>query len=111
MRRLRTSGRVTVGLVDQVVIALANAANNLLAVAVLDRSRAGVMLLSLGVGYFVIGINRAFVGEVLLTLASRYEGDRQARLIRDGASAALTLAGTAAVLSTLVWSVVPARAP
>jgi O-antigen/teichoic acid export membrane protein len=106
---MRMSGRVTVGLVDQVVIALANAANNLLAVAVLDRARAGVMLLSLGVGYFVIGVNRAFVGEVLLTLAARYEGERQARLVRDGASAALTVAGSAALLLTLAWLLVPAK--
>src|SRR5256885_9488212 len=100
--------RVTVGLVDQVVIALANAGNNLLALALLDRARAGVMLLSLGVGYFVIGVNRAFVGEVLLTLASRYEGARQERLIRNGAGAALVVAGSAAVLLLVAWLAGPA---
>ena len=42
-------GRVTVGLVDQAVIAVANATNTLLALALLDRSRAGVMLLEHGV--------------------------------------------------------------
>src|SRR5256885_17131257 len=99
--------RVTVGLVDQVVIALANAGNNLLALALLDRARAGVMLLSLGVGYFVIGVNRAFVGEVLLTLASRYEGARQERLIRNGAATALALAGSARGLLPLAWLSVP----
>jgi O-antigen/teichoic acid export membrane protein len=103
-----TARRVTVGLVDQVVIALANAGNNLLALALLDRARAGVMLLSLGVGYFVIGVNRAFVGEVLLTLASRYEGARQERLIRNGAGAALVVAGSAAVLLLVAWLAVPA---
>jgi hypothetical protein len=107
--RMRTSGWVTVGLVDQVVIALANAGNNVLALAALDRARAGIMLLSLGIGYFVIGINRAFVGEVLLTLASRYEGERQKRLVRNGVSAALTLAGAASLLLLLVWLVVPAK--
>src|SRR2546421_13084860 len=101
--------RVTVGLVDQVVIALANAANNLLALILLDRARAGVMLLSLGVGYFVIGVNRAFVGEVLLTLASRYEGRRQERLVRNGLSAALVLAGSAALVLVVAWLAVPAR--
>src|SRR2546423_3438241 len=100
--------RVTVGLFDQVVIALANAGNNLLALALLDRARAGVMLLSLGVGYFVIGVNRAFVGEVLLTLASRYEGTRQERLIRNGAATALVVAGSAAVLLLVAWLSVPA---
>src|SRR5256714_5391030 len=103
-----TARRVTVGLVDQVVIALANAGNNLLWLGLLDRARAGVMLLSLGVGYFVIGVNRAFVGEVLLTLASRYEGARQERLIRNGAGAALVVAGSAAVLLLVAWLSVPA---
>ncbi|OLB65310.1 MAG: hypothetical protein AUI10_07320 [Actinobacteria bacterium 13_2_20CM_2_72_6] len=105
----RASGRVTVGLLDQVVMALANAANNLLALALLDRSRAGVMLLSLGIGYFVIGVNRAFVGEVLLTLASRYEGERQERLVRNGLSAALAVAGSAALVLVVAWLAVPAR--
>jgi O-antigen/teichoic acid export membrane protein len=106
---MRLSGRATVGLVDQAVIALANAANNLLALALLDRSRAGVMLLSLGVAYLVIGINRAFVGEVLLALASRYEGERQERLVRNGTSAALTLAGSAAAVLVVLWVTVPAK--
>jgi O-antigen/teichoic acid export membrane protein len=107
--RLRTSRWVTVGLVDQVVIALANAANNLLALAFLDRSRAGIMLLSLGIGYLVIMVNRAFVGEVLLTLASRHEGESQARLIRNGAAAALANAAVAGVVLVLVWLAVPAK--
>src|SRR5947208_4894254 len=110
MRTVSGTGarRVTVGLVDQVVIALANAGNNLLALTLLDRARAGVMLLSLGVGYLVIGVNRAFVGEVLLTLASRYEGARQERLIRNGSSAALVVAGSAALLLLVAWLAVPA---
>ena len=89
---------VTVGLVDQVVIALANAGNTLLALALLDRTRAGVMLLSLGLSYLVIGVNRAFVGEVLLTLASRYDDERRERLVRNGSAAALTVGCAAAVL-------------
>ncbi len=107
--RVRISRWVTFGLVDQVVIALANAANNLLALALLDRARAGVMLLSLGIGYLVIGTNRAFVGEVLLTLAPRYEGERQLRLVRNGFAAALTFAVSAAVVLVVVWLVVPAQ--
>jgi O-antigen/teichoic acid export membrane protein len=107
--RLRTSRWVTFGLVDQAVIALANAGNTLLALTLLDRTRAGIMLLSLGIGYFVIGVNRAFVGEVLLTLASRYEGERQRELIRDGAAAALTFALAAALLLGSVWLLLPAR--
>src|SRR5262249_56753441 len=96
--RVRLSRWVTTGLLDQVVIALANAANNLLALTLLERGRAGIMLLSLGVGYFVIGVNRAFVGEVLLALASRYDDERHLRLVRNGVTAALTLAGVAALV-------------
>ncbi len=106
--RVRTSRWVTMGLVDQVVIALANAATNLLALALLERSRAGVMLLSLGIGYFVIGINRAFVGEVLLTLASRYDGEHHLRLVRNGVRAALTFAVAAALVLLVLWLAVPA---
>jgi O-antigen/teichoic acid export membrane protein len=107
--RSRTSRWVTFGLVDQAVIALANAGNTLLALTLLDRTRAGIMLLSLGIGYFVIGVNRAFVGEVLLTLASRYEGERQRELIRNGAAAALTFALAAALLLGSVWLLLPTR--
>jgi hypothetical protein len=104
----RGVGWATAGLVDQAVIAVANAANTLLALALLDRSRAGVMLLSLGLGYFVIGINRSFVGEVLLALASRCDGERQVQLVRDGASAALTFAvGASAVLAAVWWLLPP----
>jgi hypothetical protein len=99
---------VTAGLVDQVVISVANAANTLLALAFLDRARAGIMLLSLGIAYLVIGISRAFVGEVLLALASRYDGEHRTRLVRNGLTAALALALSAALVLLVVWQVVPA---
>ena len=99
---------IGLGLLDQAVIALANAGNNVLALSLLDRSRAGVMFLALGVAYLVMGCNRAFVGEVLLTLAPRYDGARRARLIRDGVGAALCVAGGAAVVVLLVWLARPA---
>jgi hypothetical protein len=105
--RWRGSRWVTVGLVDQVVIAVANAANTLLALALLDRRRAGIMLLSLGIGYLVIGVNRAFVGEVLLTLAPRYDRRQRQRLVGNGVSAALTFALSATLVLALVWLVVP----
>lgn len=106
---MRRTGWVTAGLVDQVVIATANAANTLLALALLDRSRAGIMLLSLGVSYLVIGINRAFVGEVLLALASRYDGERRDRLVRNGLTAAFVVALSAAVLLIALWLGLPAK--
>jgi hypothetical protein len=100
---------IGVGLIDQVVFAVANAANTLLALALLDRARAGIMLLSLGIGYFVIGVNRAFVGEVLLALASRYEGEQHRRLVRNGLAAALVAAVCAALVLLVVWHTVPAH--
>ncbi len=107
MAGMRTSRWVTAGLVDQVVISAANAANTLLALALLDRVRAGIMLLSLGVAYLVIGISRAFVGEVLLALASRYDGERGTRLVRNGLTAALGLALSAALVLLVLWRVLP----
>ncbi|GIH14233.1 hypothetical protein [Rugosimonospora africana] len=107
--RLRGHSWLTFGLVDQVVFAVANAANTLLALALLNRADAGIMLLSLGLGYFVIGVSRAFVGEVLLALASRYDDDRRLRLVRNGITAALTNAVIAAVILFLVWLLLPAK--
>jgi len=105
--RLARARWVTAGLVDQVVIASANAANTLLALVLLDRFRAGVMLLSLGLAYLVMGISRAFVGEVLLALASRYDGERRDRLIRQGLGTAATLGVVAALVLLAVWLVWP----
>jgi len=66
---------VTAGLVDQVVMASANAGMTLLAVGLLPSAdRAGTLLLSVGLGYFVLGVSREFVGNVLLAQASRLEG-------------------------------------
>jgi hypothetical protein len=106
---LRGRSWLTFGLIDQVVFAVANAANTLLALALLNRSVAGIMLLSLSLGYFVIGVSRAFVGEVLLALASRYDDDRRLRLVRNGVTAALTNAGIAAVVLFLVWLLLPVK--
>ncbi|MBT8228264.1 MAG: oligosaccharide flippase family protein [Dactylosporangium sp.] len=100
--------RVIIGLLDQAVIAAANAANTVFALALLDRRRAGIMLLSQGLGYLVLGVNRALVGEVLLTLASRCAGQRQRRLVSDGVSAAAGFAVVAALVLAVVWLVWPA---
>src|SRR5262249_61181971 len=71
---MRGARWVTAGLADQFVIACANAGNTVLALALLSLHRSGIMILSLGLAYFVMFINRAFVGDVLLALASRYDG-------------------------------------
>jgi O-antigen/teichoic acid export membrane protein len=88
--RRRGARLVGAGLADQVVVALANAGNSLVALLLLpDTGRAGVLVLALAVGYAAVSLNRAFVGEVLLALAARFEPADRARLIRDGLAAAL----------------------
>src|SRR6266705_3197047 len=60
---------VAAGLTDQVVIAAANAGATLLAaIAIRPESRAGGLLLSIGLGYLVLGLNREFIGNVLQAL-------------------------------------------
>ena len=95
------------GLADQAVLAIANAGNTLLAAALLARGRSGNVMLSITIAYFVIGINRAFVGEVLLTLASRYDGERRDRLVRDGAATALGIGLVSSALFVGIWAARP----
>lgn len=104
MKLLRGRGArlVGAGLTDQVVVALANAGNSLVALALLEKTRAGTLILALAVGYAAVSLNRAFVGEVLLALAPRFEQADRDRLIRDGLAAALaTGLLTAAALALL----------
>jgi O-antigen/teichoic acid export membrane protein len=97
--------RVGAGLVDQVVIALAGAGNSLLGLLLLpDRDRAGGLVLSLAVGYVVLSLNRAFVGEVLLALTARLAPQRRDRLVRDGFAAALAFGLAAAGLLAVAWA-------
>ncbi len=60
------------------------------------------MLLSLGIGYLVMYLNRAFVGDVLIAMASRYDGERRDRLVRNG----LTTAGIAGIAGGLIFVVI-----
>jgi hypothetical protein len=88
--RGRGARRVGAGLLDQVVVALANAGNSLVALLLPpDNDRAGTLVLALAVGYAAISLNRAFVGEVLLALVPRFEPPDRDRLIKDGLAAAL----------------------
>lgn len=104
--------RVGAGLVDQVVIALANAGYSLLGLLLLpDRVRAGDLVLSLAVGYVVLSLNRAFVGEVLLALVPRRETAGKKGLVRDGLTAALALGLVAAALLTVAWAVLRPGGP
>lgn len=79
------------GILDQAVLAIANAGTTLLAAALLDRDRSGALMVSVAVAYFAIGISRALVGEVLLALASRYDGERRDQLVRNGLTTAVCL--------------------
>src|SRR4029453_17984567 len=92
---------------DQVVIASANAGNTLLGLLLLDRGRAGVMVLALGVAYLAMYINRAFVGDVLIALGSRYEGDRRERLVRNGLATALGAGTLGCAIFVAIWAIWP----
>jgi O-antigen/teichoic acid export membrane protein len=107
MRGTRGARWVTAGLADQFVIACANAGNTVLALILLPLHRSGIMILSLGLAYFVMFLNRAFVGDVLLALASRYDGERRDRLVRNGLAAAVGIGAIAAVVLLAVWAVWP----
>jgi len=107
LRRLRDARWIGAGLADQVVIATANAANTLLGLIVLERLDAGLMMLTMAVAYFVMYLNRAFVGDVLLTLAPRYDGDRRTALVRNALTTALTVGLVGAVLLVTLWAVWP----
>jgi hypothetical protein len=93
---------VSAGLADQLVIAAANAGNTVLALALLSPERAGSMLLCISFAYLALGINRAFVGDVLLAQASRLDGEEHRRLVRHGLTAALTVGVTAGVILALI---------
>jgi O-antigen/teichoic acid export membrane protein len=96
------------GIVDQVVIAAANAANSLLALLLVrGNGRAGTLVVALVVGYVVVSLNRAFVGEVLLALAARFRDESQTRirLVRDGLTAALTNGLLAAAVLAIAWAI------
>ncbi len=106
--RARLSGargrRVVLGLTDQAVIALANAGNALLATAVLPRSAAGSLMVSLATVYFIMGVNRAFVGEVLLAHVSRFEGEDRYRQERNALATALTMGVLGSVVLLGLWA-------
>jgi O-antigen/teichoic acid export membrane protein len=102
---MRGARWVAAGLVDQVVIAAANAGTTLLAVLVIhpDR-RAGQLLLSLSLGYLVLGLNREFVGNVLLAQVSRLSGPDRDRMVRNALAAAFCVGCVAAVALLGLWA-------
>ena len=106
--RLRGARAFGAGIVDQVVIAAANAGNSLLALLLVPgNGRAGVLALALVVGYVVVSLNRAFVGEVLLALTARFreESATRVRLVSDGLTAASIFGLLAAALLALGWGI------
>ncbi|MGI5243010.1 hypothetical protein [Dactylosporangium sp. CA-139066] len=105
-----TRGRlVGAGLLDQVVIAAANSANTLLGGVLLPKGRFGALALALAVGYFATCLNRAVVGDVLLALASRYDGEPRARLARNGLATALCSGLITGVVFVALWALSPGR--
>lgn len=95
--------RVTLGLADQGVIAVAGAGNGLLATAVLPVDSAGVVLVSIATVYVAMGITRAFIGDILLAHVSRFEGATRRRMYADAAATAVCCGAGAAVLFALAW--------
>nr|BFE59326.1 hypothetical protein GCM10020063_038520 [Dactylosporangium thailandense] len=113
MRRpqgLRGASRfVGAGLLDQLVIAAANSANTLLGGILLPKARFGALALALAVGYLAMYLNRAVVGDVLLALASRYDGDPRDRLARNGLATALCSGVVTTAVFAALWAAWPSR--
>jgi O-antigen/teichoic acid export membrane protein len=96
------------GLADQIVSALSNAAAIVLpAVLLTDDQEAGATMLALTVAYVVLSVSRSFVGEVLLAHASRQDDAGRLRLVRDGAAAALVVGIAAGLVMLGVWAIRP----
>ena len=99
--------RVVAGLTDQVLVAFANAGITVLALDLFTRVRSAGVLLCIGLAYFVITVNRAFVGDVLVALVARYEGEARAKLIRSGLATAVSVGVLAGVVMLAVWLLRP----
>ncbi|HWB34642.1 MAG TPA: hypothetical protein VHA75_01315 [Rugosimonospora sp.] len=95
---------VAAGLTDQAVMASANAAMTLLPIGLFGKSRAGSLVLTIGLGYLVLALSREFVGSVLLAQASRLEPAERARLVRHGMAAAAVLGTLASLVFLAIWA-------
>ncbi|MGI5186266.1 hypothetical protein ACQEVZ_59485 [Dactylosporangium sp. CA-152071] len=106
----RARGRLAgAGLLDQMVIAAANSANTLLGGILLPKGQFGALALALAVGYFATCLNRAIVGDVLLALASRHDGEPRVRLARNGLATALCSGLITTVVFVVLWALHPGR--
>lgn len=104
MRRLDAKAA---GLADQVLAATASAATGLLPYFFLPRSDVGGVLFALTVGFFVVGVTRAVVGDVLLTHSSRYDQHELSRQVTDAAATAFWTGVLAAPVAGLAWAFGP----
>ncbi len=95
---------VVTGLVDQVVIAAANAGMTLMAALVIPSDRAGTLLLAIGLGYLVLALDREIVGNVLLAKVSRLDGVERDRMVRNALAAAAAVGVLAALVLLAVWT-------
>ncbi len=96
--------RVAAGLVDQAVMASANAAMTLLPIGLFGKERAGSLVLTIGLGYLVLALSREFVGSVLLAQASRLDTTERARLVRHGMAAATALGVLGSLVFLGIWA-------
>ncbi|HEV2088938.1 MAG TPA: hypothetical protein VGR21_11570, partial [Cryptosporangiaceae bacterium] len=104
MKRLRSNAA---GIADQIVNAGANAATGLLVYPFLPPEDTGDVLFALACGYFLVGVARAVVGDVLLAHTSRYDGEVRHRHVTDAAATAVGLG----FLGTALAAVASAAGP
>ncbi len=97
--------RVLAGLTDQAIVALTSAGTGLLATWMLPtKHAAAVVLYALLVLFFVQGIGRAFVGDVMLTFVARFRDPQERKQQFENAHAtAAGLAMVAMVVLLGIW--------
>ncbi len=101
--------RVLAGLSDQALVAVTSAGTGLLATWMLPTAQAaGTVLYALLILFFVQGIGRAFVGDVMLTFVARFTDPAQRRRQFENAHATtVALALVAMVVLTAIWLLGP----
>ncbi|GAA5196292.1 hypothetical protein GCM10023322_64880 [Rugosimonospora acidiphila] len=98
------SKRTVAGLADQVLVAVTSACTGLLATAVLAPTAAGLTLYAMLVLYFVQGVGRACVGDVMLTYVARFEDPAERRRQFQNAHASIAVLSIGAMVVLLgIW--------
>jgi O-antigen/teichoic acid export membrane protein len=108
LTRAAGSRRTVAGIADQVLVAVTSACTGLLATAVLPPTAAGLTLYAMLVLYFVQGVGRACVGDVMLTHVARFESPADRRRQFQNAHATIAVLSVVAMLVLLgIWEFGP----